>query len=721
MSQRISLDEWLDFFGFVRHPFASIEAGSEQIYWAEYLAECLVKPAYFDRILGQASTPKSVIVFAPRGTGKTACRLLVEYYCREGIGQGDRPASETGGRVLPVPHVRLDEVVRQAEGNITQVNEHLHVREILRRAVQSLTGLLKEDRELAQRVQGMSKWQRLDLEWFFHVYPTYLSAEDLGFLSERVGFFRIMRIVDQSGRFGFLAERTEIDEDGFPAAAIALMDVRVQTPVIDQFSLLTGLVGHLGFQAVYVLVDGLDELPETAGDPAAGAALLTPLLANLTLMNTTPRLVFKCFLPAEMRSFILESTRKVRRDRLSFETINWTREGLLEILHKRLAVSSSFTIQSLDAVSAPELRGELETSLIEEAQGNPRYLMLLADFLVKTHCDRLLNDPIVERLVRQLGEEAVYLLNEVDLAEAMARFHTEVFALTEAQIAEKSTQQPIEASGKIAVPKPADRVFSDLPAPIAMVYLDYLRRQEPLEKFRRLLDLFEVTVGFISVLLLSQLRALAGSRTPERLHSADLRLQETSLGLWIVIWEKLPGLCASLGKSHYAPKLQRIYIQEASRLAALHNLRNIFAHGAIRGERDYAEMLEQFDLEIRHLLSQLEFLAQARLVRVKDLKMKDGRFIHQARIYVGDNPNFPWEYITLDAPLECEKMLLLKGSDVLSLHPLLVVETCSTCKQEELFFYQKLEDDHMSYISYHTDHRLVTDRYRADFQQMTGL
>jgi hypothetical protein len=146
---RISLTEWLDFFGFGRYPFASTEAGSER----------LAKPDCFDRVLGQASEPKTVIVFAPRGSGKTACRVLLHYYCREGVGQGDRPSSESGGRVLPVLHTRLDELVRQAGGDITQVDEHLHVVEILRRAVWALTELLLRDREVVKRVREMSEWR----------------------------------------------------------------------------------------------------------------------------------------------------------------------------------------------------------------------------------------------------------------------------------------------------------------------------------------------------------------------------------------------------------------------------------------------------------------------------------------------------------------------------------------------------------------------------------
>ncbi|RLC89267.1 MAG: hypothetical protein DRI77_15855, partial [Chloroflexi bacterium] len=78
---RVSLNEWLDFFGFSASPFSRWEAEEEARLYPERLSAQLVKPACFDRVLGQASEPKTVILFAPRGSGKTACRILVDYYC----------------------------------------------------------------------------------------------------------------------------------------------------------------------------------------------------------------------------------------------------------------------------------------------------------------------------------------------------------------------------------------------------------------------------------------------------------------------------------------------------------------------------------------------------------------------------------------------------------------------------------------------------------------
>ncbi|MGQ9628513.1 MAG: hypothetical protein ACUVV0_16605 [Anaerolineae bacterium] len=710
---KVTFSEWLDYWKFNPYPFASTEAEGEAIYWPERLAERLVKPRCFDRVLGQASDPKTVVVFAPRGAGKTACRILVDYYCQQGIGQGDRPASETGGRVLPVPHTRLDVVIQLAGGEIARVNEHLHVVEILRRAVKSLSGLLMKNEELVNRIRALSKWERFDLEWFFHVYPVYLFAEELAFMREEVGFFKGVRIVEQSGRLGFLKEQIGPGEDEFPKAVLDLWEARLQTPVIDQLQSFIKLVGEIGFQAVYVLVDGLDELEQTADDPSSGMALLAPLIANLKLMNTTPGLAFKFFLPAEMQPFIQISP-KIRRDRLAFETVVWSEDDLLEILHRRLAVCSDFIIKSLDAISAPELRDRVERELVREAQGNPRRLIRLADLLVQIHCER-------DFAPGSSSQEMIYLLNEKDLEDLLAR-------LPQEQAMKPSYEAPPLPPILVETERPdknqlVETICQDFPAPIALVYLDYLRRQEPLEKFQRLLDLFEVTVCFIGILLLSQLRALAGDQTPAKLRSAVLNLQGTSLGLWLVVWERLPGLCASLGKGLYTSKLQSLYARQRERLAAFRDLRNSFAHGALRDEQSYMRELERYDPEIHALLSDLRFLSGVQMVKVKTMKKQQERFIHRARLYKGDNTNFPWVDILLDFPLECDKVLVFQDSYsfVLSLHPFVVVESCPDCGgDEEIFFYQKFNADALIYLSFYKDHRLLTSEYIDEFQQIIG-
>lgn len=56
--------------GFIRHPFSKTNADEE-----ESLHDYFVPPPYFDAIIGDASSPSSGIVLAPRGAGIFGVRV----------------------------------------------------------------------------------------------------------------------------------------------------------------------------------------------------------------------------------------------------------------------------------------------------------------------------------------------------------------------------------------------------------------------------------------------------------------------------------------------------------------------------------------------------------------------------------------------------------------------------------------------------------------------
>jgi len=60
-------------FGFISSPFSSTNAEREPL-----LHKYFVPPPYFSSILGNPDFPHSQIVFAPRGSGKTAQRRTLE-------------------------------------------------------------------------------------------------------------------------------------------------------------------------------------------------------------------------------------------------------------------------------------------------------------------------------------------------------------------------------------------------------------------------------------------------------------------------------------------------------------------------------------------------------------------------------------------------------------------------------------------------------------------
>lgn len=71
--------EFLQNLGFNEDPFAHTNADEE----VSRLPEYFVNPPYFAEVFGDPDNPKSFFVFAPRGGGKTAQRIMIEKRCRE--------------------------------------------------------------------------------------------------------------------------------------------------------------------------------------------------------------------------------------------------------------------------------------------------------------------------------------------------------------------------------------------------------------------------------------------------------------------------------------------------------------------------------------------------------------------------------------------------------------------------------------------------------------
>ena len=129
------------------------------------------------------------------------------------------------------------------------------------------------------------------------------------------------------------------------------------------------LVGELGLSSVYLLVDGVDGVFETATDPRAAAALIDPLLAHVTGW-AQHRLFLKAFLPAEVAPALeighLALLRTCRR-----ADMKWFTPLLADVIRRRVFIATEGAFSSLDALSTPELT-DVETQLAGAAAPLPR-------------------------------------------------------------------------------------------------------------------------------------------------------------------------------------------------------------------------------------------------------------------------------------------------------------------------------------------------------------
>lgn len=75
--QAKTLAAWLKEHGFTGNPFALREAGRE-----ERLSEYFVEGPHYDEIKGSTDDPRTAFVFAARGCGKSAYRVMIQRSCR---------------------------------------------------------------------------------------------------------------------------------------------------------------------------------------------------------------------------------------------------------------------------------------------------------------------------------------------------------------------------------------------------------------------------------------------------------------------------------------------------------------------------------------------------------------------------------------------------------------------------------------------------------------
>ena len=387
----VTESQWLAYNGFQRFPFERPEAGNED---PEYLKAYFLDPENFSSILGRADSPTTALLFAARGTGKTACRIMVDYYCRTGnipIGTG-----QDTSYVLSIPHTHLYLIASQENfwDSTSQIQTNRlidnHVREILRRAMPALSDLLATSPDAYNAVRNFSPALKQDLGWLVLSYAENLTSPQRFFLRE---------LLDNSLEQYFLDREQQINFNPQSNWDLIALKAKRNTSPLDQLSQLASLIHKIGIVATYVLIDGVDEYMETAADPEKAYKLIQPLLGTLQLMDKIPYLALKFFLPDSLEPLI-KSDPVIRIDRgFTFQTIYWTDSDLIEILRRRMNAAkpekdteANRYIARFDALCVSELHNQIEMEMVRETKGNPRHLIVLAGLMVRAHFDRDITD-----------------------------------------------------------------------------------------------------------------------------------------------------------------------------------------------------------------------------------------------------------------------------------------------------------------------------------------
>lgn len=174
------------------------------------------------------------------------------------------------------------------------------------------------------------------------------------------------------------------DETALRSFCQALTDVALSKdppaspPTWDEYIGL--IIVRLGFEAIYLLVDGVDAYPETFEQPVRTWGLLQPLLDRVDAY--AKRGVFlKAFLPVEM-----EDTCPLTEG-VTWGTIQWSADSLRLLLRRRMEAASGMAPAGLNMLGDPGLF-DLEERVIQAIRPSPRDALRFVERIFLEHVRR---------------------------------------------------------------------------------------------------------------------------------------------------------------------------------------------------------------------------------------------------------------------------------------------------------------------------------------------
>ncbi|GAB4560272.1 MAG: hypothetical protein Kow0047_06780 [Anaerolineae bacterium] len=360
-------------------PFRETDAGRD-----EHIIDYLVDGDTFSPLWKRQHT----VLYADPGAGKSAQRTRLAYLCRVGW-DGRRILAVT----LMAPNPR-DVGLPADQKQFTVEALRAVAGSLLLQILYRPHEYLERSSETQQKIVALL---RKDLVW------------DLSFVCDQVAdrgeLVPVIRLVDPTARrlpaqpsaetLRSLCEQLKATQPSLEPPEEVLARWRDWVELI---------IKDLQFEAIFLLVDGVDGYPETANEPEKGADLVQPLVESDALWRDLPVFV-KLFVPASYREALERRSPVLLTENCERVSISWKSEALIALLQQRLRVASRGGFSSFDAITTPGLK-RVEQQIVHALRDPlPREAVRLAEALLIAH-------------VRRRGPQG--LLEPEDLEQAIA-------------------------------------------------------------------------------------------------------------------------------------------------------------------------------------------------------------------------------------------------------------------------------------------------------------
>jgi hypothetical protein len=312
--------EYINGLGLDENPFQYTNADKE----AELIDQYFIYPDYFEDVWGDPQNPVSNIVYAPRGGGKTAQRLMIE----------KRASSLSDVLTITYSDHDLSNFKSADEIGLSYHLEYLN-RLLLLSFFDKLHSLDDFD--------YIHKFDFSERQYIYKLCRIYLFDTPASFPKQAVNSLKTIEdhALDIWRKFKdpiadvvkaiTKAKGAEVD------ISTIELDKKLQMSHKDNFLNIKELLSRLGLTTIYILVDKVDEQSLTGNDPKASYNFISELIKDLELLETDG-VGFKFFLWDALKPYCVKDARP---DRLFSFTLKWEYSQIRTMLNKRLEAYSS--------------------------------------------------------------------------------------------------------------------------------------------------------------------------------------------------------------------------------------------------------------------------------------------------------------------------------------------------------------------------------------------
>lgn len=469
--------DFLATFGFIADPFASTNAADEPL-----IGDYFVDPPFFPAVVGDPKNPKSNVVFAPRGGGKTAQKIMIE------------KRSAEAKSFLCIAYDRFPDVKSPKSADA-----EYHLNNITRILLLAILLEVENNPSSSERLTDLDKkllvalsrslLGSLSSEKFKDALSAIKSHGDKALdLWNKYGGVVIALANAISAKFGL--GKVEINSSGYKPEDETLR---------FRFESLVSVANRVGYSSVYILVDRVDELSITAQDAEKAFDFLNALLIDLPLLET-PGVAFKFFLWDQMKEHYQDAGG--RPDRLLEYSLDWSVDDLETVLQKRLQAYSKGKISRLDEIISKDSPYKVHKLVAYFANGSPRDMVRICKRIVDDHTKTGRYGPTIdfrtvksailsfslERARELYGSHFTELKKDGDLTFTISSLASDVFRVT--QQAARSKVQKWQGSGAVVkigdIPNPGNRpqyMYGIVDPRLAVAVLSDASLEEALEEF----------------------------------------------------------------------------------------------------------------------------------------------------------------------------------------------------------------------------------------------